>query len=72
MGISIFNNKAGWSREVTEYPDGSRYICDSTIRDGEYVYHEYNITSDNSRHSHIYFDGSNYYGHEEDERDWRD
>lgn len=33
MGIFTMNDRPGWSREVTEYDDGTRYICDSTIRD---------------------------------------
>lgn len=74
MGIEIFNDKSGWSREVTTYEDGSRYICDSRINSaGEYEYHEYNVSADNSRHSHVHGSESGYIGgHSEDSRPWRD
>ena len=72
MAVTIQNNKPGWSREVTTYEDGSKYICDGRINSkGEYEYHEYNISADNKRHTHVHGTENGYIGgHPEQTKPW--
>ena len=70
----VFNNRRGWVREVTTNSDGSKYIVDSRLcPDGSMEYHEYNLSSDESEHTHVHgnHDHGTYYGHSFEERPWR-
>lgn len=74
MSTEIFNDRKGWSREVTTNEDGSKYVVDSRFRsDGSIEYHEYNLSPDESEHSHINgnHDHGTYGGHPMDKRQWK-
>lgn len=72
--VEVVNNRPGWSREITYYDNGTRYIVDSKITDDwEYEYHEYNITPDNLEHTHIHGkEGKFLGGHGFEKRPWHD
>lgn len=68
-------NKSGWDREIVNYETGDKYVCDSKLEiiDGKasLLVHEYNISPDETEHSHVVSRNGQFLGgHESDERNW--